>query len=255
MTPTALFIGTCSLNIHKNFSCLDLFLNDKFANLYSDILFIQELPQAIQHGTIPDGLSAEGTPLFGFPKCQGWTFFHHPISSSDHTPQVVTYIWNHTNPIHFLYCPDIIDHPDVVVISCHLDDSITWLVNMYNTSPNPNNSAIQLLMDSNINFMLDNMFIGGDFKLHHDLWHLLSDPQRSFSSASTKLAEWIEALGLVVLNNRDIPTFVSSASKSIIDLGLTNSPEAITNFCTHSDHSLLLFSDHSVVLQCPLHLE
>jgi endonuclease/exonuclease/phosphatase family metal-dependent hydrolase len=102
-------------------------------------------------------------------------------------------------------------------------------------------------MDSDIDFMLNNVFIRGDFNLHHDLWRLASDQRRNFSNASIELAEWIEALGLSVLNNLDLPTFVGSWSKSIIDLSITNSPDVVTNFCTHTDRLLSLFSDHSLL--------
>jgi hypothetical protein len=55
-----------------------------------DILFLQEVP-AIQHGTLPDGVSPDGTGLFGFSSTPGWEAHHAPVGDVSHLPRAVTY--------------------------------------------------------------------------------------------------------------------------------------------------------------------
>jgi hypothetical protein len=214
-----------------------------------DILFLQEVP-AIQHSTLPDGASPDGTGLFGFSSTPGWEAHHAPVGDISHLPRAVMYTRSRPGKVTYTYRPDLCDHPDVVVVTTKRGAHTCTLINLYNqgSSGLGLNGRLEAVMSLHVDWTLL-VFLCGNFNLHHNLWRLHTLQATDTSTAAKELVAWADTLGLQLLNSKTEPTRIANRrgnSNSIIDLGWDTEDGVISDF-TVRDGAVRYHSDHQAI--------
>jgi hypothetical protein len=206
-----------------------------------DVVMMQEA-WMVKTGTMADGETDSSTPIMGFTKDAGWDMFHHPCPNNDRArgPRSVMYVRKGVKGV--VFRPDLVSHPDVVVISLpDGEEGELFVVNIYNAGPKPNDSALQALTQSDLHWASAKVVIGGDFNLHHPLWEPHQKNQRHISEAAQFLVDWMADMELDMANEPGMFTWPSSSS--VLDLVISNAASNISNLCVLSKEEGL-FSDH-----------
>jgi hypothetical protein len=149
------------------------------------------------------------------------------------------------------YWPNLILHPDVVVLSIPTTDSEVLVVNVYNSGPADKDVAVRTLMESLLPWDVASIIMGGDFNLHHPNWLLPGSAARQFLLAAGQLAGWIEGMDLTIMNPAEVATRRSSGS--VIDLVFTNHPGSVLDV-TIGNNSCSFYSDCHSFLAPQSHL-
>ena len=131
-----------------------------------DVIFIQE-PPIRELRKAPSSSNQEGEAVIGTPIHPEWLYVARPINSTDRIPRVMAYInkrLKHMRPSLWL---DLINHPDIQVLSLFNEEREYCLLNIYNAD---NNSALMHLSDCTDDLLNSIVYMGSDFNIHAHLW-------------------------------------------------------------------------------------
>jgi hypothetical protein len=243
MNDTTLDLQVFCINIQKSHYRL-VALMEKFNTFDNyDIILIQE-PPYVQHGTNINSETLEGTPLYGFPRFQGWTEFHHPVTDSV-KPLCVTYIRNlSTSCLLVQFRLDITDFKDICTV-LFTSNMCTYMVcNIYWHESSL--LATECLMETRkINWEDHSVLIMGDFNMHNNSWRCSSDIRTVIMAGSDEFTDWLNIMNIKILNNLDVTTFPQSGL--IIDLMMTNDMMSCHDYGTITNPGATFHSDHRVL--------
>jgi len=129
-----------------------------------DIILIQEPPWSIIH-QVPSTANSEGENFIGTVHHPNWLLFAINLVNKATSPRVTAYINIHLSLLCFSLCTDIINHPDILLISFTNDHVQCFIMNIYLDS---SHSALKYLKDTKVN--IDNVLImTGDFNIRDSL--------------------------------------------------------------------------------------
>jgi len=179
-----------------------------------DIILIQE-PLWSEIRKIPSSSDSDGVPLMGTTHHSNWiSFARIPLDGADF-PRVIAYINICLSSLRFLFCKDIINHRDIILISFFNNNICYYIMNVYSDS---SHTALKYLKDTEVN--IDNIFLmTGDFNIRDSLWDLFFPFHSSISNDLVIIADSLN-LALSTLTN-PCPTRYSDTageSNSMIDL-------------------------------------
>ena len=188
-----------------------------------DILFLQE-PWWGRIGTARSITDPAGLAVKGSVACPAWDSFL-PHITLDQTPQVITYVRRNTQRLSAQPRPDILNSPDILLMSFTYGDFSFFTVNMYNAGPGRNAVSVQSLLNSDLPQATPTLILG-DFNLHHPSWSIAATPPCQVTAAANDLVDWTEANAYTLLNSLGHPTRLGQHNQadSIIDLTWANYP-------------------------------
>lgn len=188
---------------------------------------------------------------------------HHPcfetFSPSDDwatRPRVMTYgrkgnglIYSQERP---LLIHNQIGREDVLFLSFNLpDESAISVINTYNAPPGAINpgAGVSLLCSLQISSLYHNTILAGDFNLHHKEWH--PSYQGVPSPQADVFIRWLEANGLVVISEIDVPTHNRG---NVLDLSFTTNQLLLDGTSSFVQKELDVTSDHlPILISIPCH--
>ena len=186
-------------NVAKNALHVDAILSE-LRNKF-DIIFLQELPwRAIRR--IPSTTNRMGDKIFGAPKHPDWLTVVRP-PTNDKAPRVLAYVHNRLTWLHPSMRRDLIDHPDILVISLFSEGRTINIMNVYSDDQH---TAINILADRAPTLPPFDL-MAGDFNCHSREW----DPSvPHHRMTAILLLDSVAKLGLeLTLPVNPGPTFLS----------------------------------------------
>ena len=159
-------LNILSQNVHKNHLIVNTILETQS---HFDIILIQEPPWLVIC-QVPSNANSEGENLIGTVHYPNWILFATNPVNKVTAPRITAYINTHLFPLHFSLCCDIINHPDILLMSFTNNHIQYFIMNIYLDS---SHTALKYLKDIKVN--IDNVLImTGDFSIRDSLW----DPSR-----------------------------------------------------------------------------
>ena len=140
-----------TFNIAKSYELCDVLLEsckDKY-----DVIFLQEPPWRTIR-TAPSASSKEGDPVMGAPKHPAWTSMTRKPSQRERRtrPRVMAYVSTRLVKLRPAYRRDIVDHPDIFVLSVTSNDTNHYLMNVYNDDENSALKHLERVREGILNF-------------------------------------------------------------------------------------------------------
>ena len=155
-------LNILSQNVCKNYLIVNTILETQSQ---FDIILIQEPPWSVIH-QVPSTANSEGENFIGTVHHPNWLLFAiNPVNKAT-SPRVTAYINIHLSPLCFPLHTDIINHPDILLMSFTNDHVQYFIMNIYLDS---SHLALKYLKDTEVN--IDNVLImTGDFNIRDSLW-------------------------------------------------------------------------------------
>ena len=117
---------------------------------------------------VPSSVNNEGENLIGTVHHPNWILFASIPVNKAYSPRVSTYINICLSLLHFSLCRDIINHPDILLMSFTNNHVQYFIINIYSDSFH---LALKYLKDIEVN--INNVLIMmGDFNIRDSLWDL-----------------------------------------------------------------------------------
>jgi hypothetical protein len=236
-------------NSEVHLECRVLQVNTNHTAAYHDYLIASDLFQ--QYDLIlvqePAWFQINGEWRTSF--SPAWSPVYPCSNLGDRRPRVLAYVSRAAHHITVTHRPDIIDHPDVQVLSIAFQNCDPFFIaNVYNQTPArgthlPKAAAMlgHLLTD------LPHL-VCGDFNLHHGLWSGTAAEGEAAPEARD-LVEWMEAHCFQLLNEVGRPTFFrgNSAYMLVLDLARANNHLVSTAVVEWAVEETLEMSDHAPI--------
>ena len=155
-------LNILSQNVRKNHLIINTILKTQS---HFDIILIQEPPWSVIH-QVPSNANSEGENLIGTIHHPNWILFTTNSVNKATAPRVTVYINIHLFPLHFSLRRDIINHPDILLMSFTNNHVQYFIMNVY---LDLSHTALKYLKDIEVN--IDNVLImTGDFNIRDSLW-------------------------------------------------------------------------------------
>ena len=155
-------LNILSQNVCKNHLIVNTILETQS---HFDIILIQELPWSVIC-QVPSNANSKGKNLIGTIHHPNWILFTiNPVNKAT-SPRVTMYINTHLSPLCFSLRRDIINHPNILLMSFTNNHVQYFIMNIYSDS---SHTALKYLKDIEVN--IDNvLIITGDFNIRDRLW-------------------------------------------------------------------------------------
>ena len=155
-------LNILSQNVRKNHLIINTILETQSQ---FNIILIQEPPWSVIH-QVPSTVNSEGENFIGTVHHPNWLLFTiNPVNKVT-SPRVTVYINIRLSPLCFSLCTDIINHPNILLMSFTNDHIQYFIMNIYSDS---SHSALKYLKDTKVN--IDNVLVmTGDFNIRDSLW-------------------------------------------------------------------------------------
>jgi hypothetical protein len=187
-----------------------------------DIILFQE-PWFSRVGIARSSTDPSGIEILGTVSNHAWESFV-PTTVNERRPRVASFVRKGINHLYVHSCPDVLDSPDIIMLSFHYGNISFDIINIYNAGPGRNANSVRALMDAELD-PLTPTIISGDFNLHHPLWALENGQQHAASGTADELVEWLESHAFSIENDLVRATRrgqTADQHDSIIDLTLLN---------------------------------
>jgi len=149
-------------NVCKNHLIVNTILETQS---HFDIILIQELLWSVIHQVL-SSVNSEGKNLIGIVHHPNWILFATNPVNKAYSPRVSAYINIHLSPLHFSLHRDIINHPDILLMSFTNNHIQYFIMNVYLDS---SYTALKYLKDIEVN--INNVLVmTGDFNIRDSLW-------------------------------------------------------------------------------------
>ena len=149
-------------NVRKNHLIVNTILETQS---YFDIILIQEPPWLVIR-QIPSNVNSEGKNLIGTVYHPNWILFTtNPVNKAT-SPKITAYINICLSPLCFSLHHNIINHPDILLMSFTNNHIQYFIINVYLDS---SHTVLKYLKDIEVN--IDSVLImTGDFNIRDSLW-------------------------------------------------------------------------------------
>ena len=155
-------LNILSQNICKNHLIVNTILKTQS---HFDIILIQELSWSVIC-QVPSSVNSEGKNLIGTVHHPNWILFATNPVNKAYSPKVTAYINIRLSPLRFSLCCDIINHPDILLMSFTNNHIQYFIMNVYSDL---SHTALKYLKDIEVN--INNVLImTGDFNIKDSLW-------------------------------------------------------------------------------------
>jgi len=154
-------LNILSQNVHKNHLIINTILKTQS---HFDIILIQELSWLVICQVLSNA-NSESKNLIGTVHHPNWILFATNSVNKVFSPRVTTYINTHLSHLCFsLHC-DIINHPDILLMSFTNDHVQYFIMNVYSDL---SHTVLKYLKDIEVN--IDNVLVmTGDFNIRDSL--------------------------------------------------------------------------------------
>ena len=154
-------LNIISQNVHKNHLIINIIFE---THSHFDIILIQEPLWSIIC-QVPSSTNSEGKNLIGTVHHPNWILFTSIPVNKAYSPKVSAYINIHLSLLHFSLRRDIINHPDILLMSFTNNHVQYFIMNIYSDS---SHLALKYLKDIEVN--INNVLImTGDFNIRDSL--------------------------------------------------------------------------------------
>ncbi|KAF8955880.1 hypothetical protein BDZ97DRAFT_1672757, partial [Flammula alnicola] len=226
-------VRVLSWNVARDGMSLDVILST-CTNIY-DIIFVQEPPW--RHiRTAPSAKTRKGEDVIGAPNHPDWLAMVRAPTTADERPRVMTYVSTRLARYRPSVRRDVIDHPDIQVLSLSTSAETFFLMNVYSDA---DHGAINWLKAHDTALPRFH-FMGGDFNAHAEDW----DPGhsgREGCALSLQQSAAILGLELAAFGNPG-PTHIPrdpTKRKTVIDLAFVP-PNQVVRFSPEGRGSPIL---------------